>query len=620
MNTMNYEDRAEAIAERLELVITRGRAVSLLKSIAERHAEGREFALDFETVGLIPELGQVRLSVLYDIDAEKVYILDHYFCGTFRALFPYYIDTAWYVYNSKFEVRWFDHVARGQVTLFDVDFMRKCCTGGWPSSLAKMIKYDLGVDVSKDLQKSDWGRKELTTAQYRYAALDGVYTGFLVRYWHQWIVDNARDLDLTDDIYNAMETMDGCVRPTVECEDTGLTLDIPLHQISIDRWARKQEIAFKRVRNWTPPEMISNLNSNKQVSDFLKGALPKETIALWPKTEKTEQLKLEQKVVRPFARRLGYPISRWLNAFCSYRYYAKYLSTYGDTLVTKQRLAGVVNYRLNIAQAATGRYSSSSINVQNLPRAKYVRRAFRPPPGYDLLVVADYSSIEVRVLAELSGDKALIHDAIHGDVHATMAAARMRIEVALFRERLAQAYPRYGEYRSKAKVGTFRLTYGAGAGAIADSMGCSYGEAEEFMRLWAEKYPDAYNYRMKMNGIMMRTKHLPVVSGRRIFVPRGERTIPIAANYPIQGAAADVMMEAMTQVYSLRDEESSPEYIKLCATVHDELILAAKHGHEKKARSILVRGMEVAWLNVFPDTDVSGLVEGGIGETWGDAK
>lgn len=626
--TQTYEQWAWDKATGFELVMTKNRAIEILNRIREAferqydNTEGSTVfpALDFETTALSPEAGRVRLSCIFDPFTSQAILLDHFFCGHFKDLAPYFVGPVWSVYNAKFETRWFDAVIPNQVDLLDVDFMAKVCLGGHHTSLARMCKRDLKIELDKELQNSDWHIKELTTAQYQYGAFDAVLTFLLWDKWAREIRD--RPLEEKEAMEEAMWTFQDAVRPTVECEDTGIGLDPDYHKVNIARWEMKQETMLHTLRRFTPKSMLPNLNSNKQVSDFLKTQLGESAIEAWPKTDKTEQLKLDRATLRAFAKRLPYPLSRWLNALASLHYYNKYLSTYGETLLTKHDLSdkGTVDFRLNIAQAATGRYSSSSINIQNIPRSPVVRQAFLPPPPFEYLVVADYSSIEVRVLAELSGDEALIHDAIHGDVHATMAAARMGIPVSDFIDKRFRKVPGFSEARSKAKAGTFRLTYGAGAGAISDSLGSSLEEAEDFMRKWAAQYPKAFNYRHKMFDHMMQTQHLPVVSGRKIFVPRMDRELPVAANYPIQGAAADVMYRGMYHVQRLRDEFSTPDLIRLVATVHDELLLACNEPQIELAKQIIVKGMEQGWLDVFPDTDLTGLVEAGHGVNWGAAK
>lgn len=611
-----------------EIVVTEARAINIIKELSKIEEIP---ALDFETTGLDPYIHRVRITSICDPRTEKVYLLDHNVCGSFRSQARLFVGQTWAVYNAMFETRWFDRFVPDLVDILDVDYMAKVCIGGHPSSLAKMAKRDLDVVLGKEEQSSDWSRKVLTPKQYAYAAYDSYITHKLYVYWKNRILDIAEAQSPSieskfgtdyDKLCWSVHMLNDAVRPTIECEETSMTLDIDYHtSVNIEMWKRRLKTCLYIIRRYAPTSAITNINSNKQVSDFLKSGLPSEVIDAWPQTEKTEQLKLDRATVQLFARRMPYPLSRWLNAYWLLNKYEKYLSTYGDTLVVKQQLADCVSYRLNIAQAKTGRYSSSNINIQNIPRNPVVRRAFLPPIGYNYFVAADYSSIEVRVLAELSGDEALIHDAIYGDVHATMAAARAKMDTQEFILRRKNGERGFNEMRSKAKAGTFRLTYGAGALAVADSIGGTLEQGEDFIRLWSQQYPKAYAYRTQMFEYMTRNGSLPICDGRRVWIPKPDRQMPVAANYPIQGAAATVMYRAMCHVKRLRDEKSRKSNIALCATVHDELILAVDNAaHIELAKEIIISGMEKAWLDVFPNTSTIRLIEAGHGKTWGDCK
>jgi len=607
---MTYEE-LDKLATEARVVMDPEEARRLLAEFGDKVV-----ALDFETTGLDPARAKVRLSCTYHPD-HGVILFDHFFCGEFNTLAKDMLAPMWAVYNAKFEVRWFDHVLPNQVDLIDVDFLAKSKRGGGHSSLAVMAKRDLGITLQKEEQLSDWSQERLTVSQLNYAAMDAVITYKLYEHWLGRITDQQRE---------AAFIFQDAVRATVECEQTGMTLDTDAHAKNIEKWQKKQAIALKRVRNWTNQTLLPNPGSDKQVSDLIKAQLDEKALRAWPRTpdKQKDQLTLNSKVVKPIIAKSKYPFTRWGNALLRYRYYRKYLSTYGETLLTKQFLEDGISYRLNIAAAATGRYSSSSINIQNIPRAPWVRRAFLPPPGFDHLVVADYSGIEVRVLAELSGDVKLKQDAIYGDVHSGSAAAIYHIDEDEFKQVLHDdgnsMQGRYKEMRSRAKGFTFQNIYGAAAGALSVVLGCSIDEAEDALRAWAARYPKAYNYRHVIFDQMSYKGYLPVCDGRTVFVPKQDRTMPVAANYGVQGAAASVMYRAMHHVYELRNKRSNRHLIRMVASVHDELLLAAREGHQEQAAELLVEGMIQGWLDIFPNTDTANLVEAGIGPTWGDAK
>jgi DNA polymerase-1 len=242
-----------------------------------------------------------------------------------------------------------------------------------------------------------------------------------------------------------------------------------------------------------------------------------------------------------------------------------------------------------------------------------VRRSFIAPPDTEM-VLADYSGIELRVLAEVSNDPQLKQDVIFGDVHAESAITLFRVDPKDFKARLKAKDPRAKEMRSKAKAFSFQLTYGAGNAALAMVLRCSDSEAAEYVEKWAERYPYAYALRHQMFDQMNATGLLPIKSGRTVYVHKNERSMPVASNYPIQGAAADVMYRAVTRmsfkVYEL------PFKSRMLASIHDELLMLAEVGHGEELREIMVEEMRQAWLDIFPNAETANLSESAVGQSW----
>ena len=174
-----------------------------------------------------------------------------------------------------------------------------------PSSLARLAKTDLGITMDKSDQLSDWGAPALSSSQLNYAALDAVIT---YKLYEKYASLNTKKQNEAAFIFQ------DAVRATTECERTGFGLDVFAHKDNINMWTKKQAIALRAVRKITPASMIDNLGSDKQVSDFLKTQLGKDTLDAWPKTEKTRQLSLSRKIIAPIAAKSPYPFSRWLNA------------------------------------------------------------------------------------------------------------------------------------------------------------------------------------------------------------------------------------------------------------------------------------------------------------------
>lgn len=569
-----------------------------------------EAALDFETTSLHPSEGRVRLTSVCNDDVH--FVIDHDFLGPFSDYAPMMMGKKWFVYNAKFETTWCDSAtAPEEMEILDVDFMAKAVIGGFASSLSFLAKKTLGISLSKDEQNSDWAKPSLSQTQLDYSAFDSYVT---------WEIKKTWAAKMNDGHWNGFHVFNDAVRATVEAERTGLILDASYHQNLVTLWERKRTTFYRYMRRFTPNTVIANLNSDAQVAYFLAQELHPDLLAVWPRTDKTKKMQMEGAFLKTVGKKLPYPFNRWMAALVGYKYYGKYLSTYGDTLITKQNLAGKVTTRFNIGQAATGRYSSSNSNLQNIPRKVVVRRSFySPAQGNDLMCLADYSGIEVRVLAEVSNDLQLINDAIYSDVHATALAAIHRCSVDTILAILGnKSDKRYWEMKydrtKRGKVFTFRLTYGAGLTTLADSLRMDTEEALGVVNKWAERYPNAYAYRDKMYDIMQHTGKLPVCDGRTIEVWKADRTMPVAANYPIQAAAASVMYRAM---YRVRNNFISHDLdAVIAATVHDELLSYANKRCVEASMSQQLQGMVQGWLDIFPNTNTDNLLDHAIGDSW----
>jgi DNA polymerase I-like protein with 3'-5' exonuclease and polymerase domains len=600
-------------------------------------------ALDFETTSLFPwDGGEVRLSIITDETGTTV--IDHFYAGKFSYWAEEFAKRKWVVYNAMFEGRWIDYHTEGgkyhyYVDLLDVQFLKKAKMGGAPSSLAKMAKADLKIELDKTEQNSGWHQKVLSDNQRVYAAMDGVVT------WELYLLWLGK---LTAEQMKGAMVLNSAWRGTYFMEDCGLNLDVDYHQTLIDMCERKRDTAEGYIRKFTPVETITNLKSGPQIGQFLESVLDKEAVRKWPRTEKTKRMDVSREVLVGAARIAPYPFNRWLAALIIFNKMNKYLSTYGEVLINKQKTAGKIKSRLNMAQAITGRYSSSNSNLQNIPnnpvwRQSFVERtiatgatgATGSKTAKWKMVIADYSSIEVRVLAELSGDEGLRFDTIYGDVHSRSASQIFGIDFDEFVEVLkgkdpddpTRLNPKYGHLRglyksmrTKAKVFTFQLLYGAGYTALSHVLRCSYDEAVAAVEAWAKLYPKAYAYRFTMFAAMESTGYLPVADGRTIFVYKSDRTMPVASNYPVQGAAASVMYRS---IYHLcKNIVDSDRPIDMAASVHDENLLFAEDEPSNlvAAQEILEQSMVQGWLDIFPGTDVTNLVEAGVGSSWADKK
>lgn len=307
-----------------------------------------------------------------------------------------------------------------------------------------------------------------------------------------------------------------------------------------------------------------------------------------------------------------YPI---VSMILEYRTYAKLKSTYCEGLLKSISADGRIHSTFNQTETRTGRLSSTEPNLQNIPVRTALGREFRKfftaRDGY-LLVDADYSQIELRVLAALANDENMIDCFNRGiDVHTVTAAKVFGVP-----ENEVTA-----ELRSKAKAVNFGIVYGIGAFSLAKDIHSTRAEAEQFISAYLALYSaiDAYmkeSIRVaKEKGyaetLLHRRRYLPeLTSSNGMLRSFGER---VARNMPIQGTAADIIKIAMVKVYA-RLQKELPE-AKLIMQVHDELILEVPAMLAQKAAAILREEMENA---VTMRVKLS--VEAGVGKTWYEAK
>lgn len=296
-----------------------------------------------------------------------------------------------------------------------------------------------------------------------------------------------------------------------------------------------------------------------------------------------------------------------------YRALIKLQNTYVTGLLKVVGEDGRVHSTFKQTETRTGRISSAEPNIQNIPvrtpLGREMRRFFTAKDGY-LLVDADYSQIELRVLAHISGDEIMKKAFLDGvDIHTVTASQ-------VFNQPIEWVTP---DLRSKAKAVNFGIVYGIGAFSLSKDIGVSMTKASEYIRAYLSKYSGIAHYMDKTVAKARHDGYVETMFGRRRYIKElaaknknlqsfGER---VAKNTPIQGTAADIIKIAMIRVYN-RLRESKLD-AKLILQVHDELIVEAKEDCADKAAALLKEEMENAVKLTVPMT-----VDVNIGKTWYD--
>ena len=298
-----------------------------------------------------------------------------------------------------------------------------------------------------------------------------------------------------------------------------------------------------------------------------------------------------------------------------YRSLSKLKSTYTDRLPEQiNPRTGRIHTSYHQAVTATGRLSSSDPNLQNIPirtaEGRRIRQAFIAPAGYQL-VAADYSQIELRIMAHLAQDEGLLYAFRHNlDVHKATAAEVFGVEL----EQVST------DQRRSAKAINFGLIYGMSAFGLAKQIGCDRKQAQAYIDVYFARYPGVLAYMERTREQASAQGYVETLFGRRLYLPEiqsknaalrkgAERT---AINAPMQGTAADIIKRAMVMVDAWLSESGVDARVIL--QVHDELVL--------EVRSDLVESVSAqlrSLLGAAAELAVPLLVEVGVGANWDEA-
>ena len=349
-----------------------------------------------------------------------------------------------------------------------------------------------------------------------------------------------------------------------------------------------------------------NLGSPKQLQEVLYDEL---NLPVHQKTQ-TGQRSTAESVLEELA--LDHALPRLI---LDHRRLAKLKSTYLDALPRqiKQR-TGRVHTTYGQAVAATGRLSSQDPNLQNIPirtaEGRRIRAAFVAPPGCKL-IAADYSQIELRIMAHLSGDAGLLRAFRQGqDVHRATAAEVFGTAPEAVSE----------DQRRSAKTINFGLIYGMSAFGLARQLGVSRTVAQGYIERYFERYPAVRDYMQGVRGQARETGFVETVYGRRLYLPdirarqvgRRQAAERTAINAPMQGTAADVIKRAMIAVDAWLADAGLDARIVM--QVHDELVFEAR----EDAVDAVVRGA-VERMQAAADLSVELVVDVGVGDNWDQA-
>ncbi|HFK4649118.1 TPA: DNA polymerase I [Serratia marcescens] len=310
---------------------------------------------------------------------------------------------------------------------------------------------------------------------------------------------------------------------------------------------------------------------------------------------------------------LNYPLPK---VILEYRGLAKLKTTYTDKLpLMINPVSGRVHTSYHQAVTATGRLSSSDPNLQNIPvrndEGRRIRQAFIAPEGYRI-VAADYSQIELRIMAHLSQDEGLLKAFAEGkDIHRATASEVFGVPL----DKVT------GEQRRSAKAINFGLIYGMSAFGLARQLGIPRGEAQRYMDLYFERYPGVLDYMERTRQQASEQGYVSTLDGRRLYLPdvrssnamRRKAAERAAINAPMQGTAADIIKRAMIEVDAWLQGQEKP-LVRAIMQVHDELVFEVHESVIEEASQRIRQLMEGSMTLAVPLK-----VDVGVGMNWDEA-
>ncbi|MBA3334928.1 MAG: hypothetical protein H0T08_04880 [Acidobacteria bacterium] len=537
---------------------------------------------DTETTALDPYEGEIRLIQLSTgretqvIDlkpfAERESLRTSLELAPLRELLsaPKPIKIA---HNAKFDAKWILHHLDVEIGgVFDTLLASQLIAAGDQDrrhSLAEVTSYFLSTELDKSEQVSDWSASELSQSLIEYAARDAATMVPL----REKIIEKLK----ADGLIQVAKLEFDCIVPIAAMELNGFYLDEARWREQLERVKISQSKVALELQQMLSAGVAQaslfgmteiNLDSQTQVTDALKnlGVPVPETTRGWQ--------------LQPLA--LEYPVVAKL---LEYRGVAKSLSSFGENILEFiQSKTGRIHSDFRQIGAPTGRFSCSKPNIQQIPHEENYRRCFRAGDGKKL-IIADYSQVELRILAEFSNDQNFINAFLSGEDFHTTAAAQV------FNVKPEDVTP---DQRSFAKRLNFGVVYGIGSQRFAMMTGLKQTDAEDIMRRYFATYRglDAWLRDAARKVVTDRTAR--TASGRMMRFRYDEddrKAISLAQrngkNMPIQGTSADILKRAL----HLLHREMNGTSARLVNIVHDEVILEADASEAESTADKLEKAM-----------------------------
>lgn len=582
------ETGLQPLPDALPITVRRLHTSSDLEAVLSDIMLARLIGLDIETTGLDPKVHKMRLIQI--AVGQTVYVIDCW------EMDPHCVQPILQearniagqnlAFDLGFLAEYGLEIPNGD-RLWDTMLLAQILEAGSANSyrhkckLKHLVARYMGLLVNKELQTSNWANPHLTDAQIQYAAYDAAVVLPLAKI----LADKIKEAALM----TTCKIEHRCLPAMVWMKGAGIKLNTDAWlQIEQDNVIERSKVVRQMnavAGTNSVASLTCNWNSHQQIRRILEGRIGP--------IESTREAALVQIAAD------GEPLAQLI---VQYRHLNKRIGTYGsDYLDFVHPVTGLIYPNIQqLGAAATGRVSYSDPNWQQLPRDLRYRMCVEAEEGF-WLVKSDYSQIELRAGAVISGDQRLMQAYLNGeDVHSLTAQTVLG---------LTNVGP---DARQKAKAVNFGFLFGMGAPKFKVYAFSDYGvlfsdqEALRFRKKFFDQYPGIRSWHRRQSRFMVDTRTL--TGRRRLHVDRFSEKL----NTPVQGSAADGTKLALAYLWETRHEAP---YARPLFTVHDEIVIRAQDGHQEQSEYWLRTTMERAMEQAVPGIPI--LAETKIGKTWG---
>ncbi len=576
-------------------------AVAALHDIAQRIRRlGHVVGLDLETTGLDPLTALPRLIQIAEPEHETL-VVDLARIGGLDAVREPLSQLVTVAHNAMFDLRFMLQHGRVHPRRLDCTMIADHVLTGQRHSLEDLALNRLKLSVDKTLQASDWSAGDLSEAQVAYAAKDA----HLTRLLHGVL---ASEIDAHGS-RRAYELAVGAQVAVANMMLRGVAFDRDAHAaLTTDLQLRHAGLSAALAASLPGFNVSSGPQLGRWIANAL-GGLGAPAWHRWPKT-KSGALSTSADVINACRNLLPVEAQTLLiEQIMPLRELTRSLSLYGSGFLEHvHQVTGRIHGHFNIAGAPTGRMSSSSPNLQAIPRDPLFRGLFAAPQGRRL-VDSDFQQMELRVMAQLAGEGNLLQAFRDGvDVHRHTAAV-------VLGKHADSVTP---DQRQLAKAMNFGLIFGQGAEGFQQYAAGNYGvhltleQATAHRTAWFQLYPGIADYHRTIAERLYREGYVVTPSGRRCRSADGRVTV--AYNAPTQGGAAEIMLATLARLDAALTESGLDAALVL--VVHDEVLVEAAEQDAEAARQIVQQAMIEGMAAVMGGTPHEGVAEAKICSSW----